>query len=137
MAIPSNANNFHGQINTSVDPRTGTASFGMLVASTLYDQGQGKRDLQLSYSGSASPLSPNLLGLGSHWSFNIGQEHPSTSEVSDHQTTDITLGDGHSFTMESNCNVQGKDYWYPLRHKLRDVTITVTSEDWTIAIAKK
>ena len=35
MDIPSNANNFHGQVNTSVNPRTGSASFGMLVASTL------------------------------------------------------------------------------------------------------
>ena len=95
-AMPSNANNFHGAM-ASVDPRTGSASFSMPVASVLYDQGQGKRDLMLSYAGGPSALGPDPLGLGSHWSFNVGTEVPSISEVAGHETTDITTGDGHSF----------------------------------------
>ncbi len=135
VAMPSNANNFHGEINASVDPRTGVASFSMPVASTLYDNGQGKRDLILSYSGSALPHGVNRLGLGTQWNFNVGQETPSTSEVSGHKTTDIITGDGHGFTMESDHNAQGETYWHPLRHKLGDVTITGQPGDWTISTA--
>ncbi len=134
-AMPSNAGNFHGAMNGAVDPRTGTASFSLLVASTLYDQGQGKRDLMLAYSGNPSPQGPNSLGLGSHWAFNVGVEQPSTSEVNGHKTTDITTGDGHSFTMESDRDSGGKIYWHPLRHKLGDVTITGMPGDWTISTA--
>ncbi len=134
-AMPSNASNFHGGVNSSVDPRTGSASVNFVVASTLYDQGQSKRDLVLSYSGSSSSHGPDHFGLGPHWTFNIGSEHSSTSEVSGHKTTDIITSDGHSFTMESDRNTQGKTYWHPLRHKLGDVIITGQPGDWTIAMA--
>ncbi len=135
MAIPSNADNFHGAMNASVDPRTGSASFSLPVATVLYDQGQGRRDLTLSYSGSPTPHGPDSLGLGPHWAFNIGTEHPSISEVAGHKTTNITTGDGHSFTMESDKNSQGDPYWHPLRHKLDDVKITGEPGNWTIAAA--
>ncbi len=134
-ALPSNANSFHGEANASVDPRTGSVSFGMVVASTLYDQGQSKRDLMLSYAGNSLAHGTGRLGLGSHWTFNVGTEHPSFSEVLGHKTTDITTGDGHSFTMVSDRNKQGQIYWHPLRHKLGDVTITGEPGDWTIATA--
>ncbi len=133
-AMPSNANNFHGQASASVDPRTGSASYSMPLASTMYDNGQGKRDLTISYSGGSSALGPDPLSLGSHWTFNVGKERQSASEVSDHQTTDITTSDGHSFTMVSDRNSQGGKYWHPLRHKLGDVTITGQPGDWTIAL---
>ena len=130
-AMPSNANNFHGTM-ASVDPRTGSTSFSMPVASVLYDQGQGRRDLTLSYAGGPSALGPDPLGLGSHWSFNVGTEVPSTSEVAGHETTDITTGDGHRFTMV-NAYKNGRTIWHPLRHKLGDVHITGQPGDWTIA----
>ena len=130
-AMPSNANNFHGAL-ASVDPRTGSASFSMAIASVLYDQGQGKRDLTLSYTGGPSAIGPDPLGLGSHWSFNVGTEVPSTSEVAGHETTDITTGDGHSFTMINEYE-NGRTSWHPLRHKLHDVAITGEPGDWTIA----
>ena len=130
-AMPSNANNFHGAM-ASVDPRTGSASFSMPVASVLYDEGHGKRDLTLSYAGGSSAIGPDPLGLGSHWSFNVGSEVPSTSEVAGHQTTDVSTGDGHSFTMV-NAYKNGRTIWHPLRHKLGDVSITGQPGDWTIA----
>ena len=130
-AMPSNANNFHGAM-ASVDPRTGSASFSMAVASVLYDQGQGKRDLTLSYTGGPSAIGPDPLGLGSHWTFDVGTEVPSTSDVDGHETTDITTGDGHSFTMV-NAYKNGRTIWHPLRHKLGDVHITGQPGDWTIA----
>ncbi len=134
-AMPSNANNFHGEASASVDPRTGSASYTMPLASTMYDNGQSKRDFTISYSGGSSALGPDPFSLGSHWTFNIGTEHQSTSEISDHQTTDITTSDGHSFTMVSDRNSQGGKYWHPLRHKLGDVTITGQPGDWTIAMS--
>ncbi len=134
-SLPSNANNFHGASDASVDPRTGSASFSLPVASTLFDNGQDKRNLVLSYSGGPAPHGSNFLGLGSHWSFNIGLEHVSASEVSGHKTIDLTTSDGHSFTMESDRNVQGHTVWHPLRHKLGDITITGNPGDWTIATA--
>ena len=130
-AMPSNANNFHGAM-ASVDPRTGSASFSIPVASVLYDQGQGKRDLTLSYTGGPSAIGPDPLGLGSHWTFDVGTEVPSTSEVAGHQTTDITTGDGHHFTMINEYK-NGRTIWHPLRHKLGDVHITGRPGDWTIA----
>ncbi len=133
VAMPSNANNFHGAFHSSVDPRTGTASLNMPVATTFYDHGQAKRSLILSYSGSPSPHGPDLLGLGAHWTFNVGTEHPSTSEVAGHKTTDLTTGDGHTLTMESDRNGQGQTYWHLLRHKLKDVTVSGEPGDWTIA----
>ncbi len=135
-AMPSNANNFHSSINTSVDPRTGSSSFGFTIASTLYDYGVTKRDLILSYAGGSSLKGPDPLDLGSHWSFNIGTEQPSTSEISGHKTDDISTGDGHSFTMISDHNSQGKIYWHPLRHKIKDVLITGEPGDWTITTAR-
>ena len=85
----------------------------MTLASTLYDLGQGKRDLTLSYSGGASAQGPDPLGLGPHWTFNIGTEHPSTSAIRGHKTTDITTGDGHSFTMESDLNTRERPSGIP------------------------
>ena len=133
-ALPSNANNFHGSMNASVNPRTGSASFSMAVASLLYDQGQGKWDLTLSYTGGLSAIGPNPLGIGSHWTFDVGTEGPSISEVDGHQTTDITTGDGHSFTMVSG-HESSRTLWHPLRHKLGDVSITGQPGDWTIAMS--
>ncbi len=134
-ALPTNATNFHGGMNASVDPRTGASSFTMPVATTLYDMGEGRRDLVLVYSGGNSASGSDYLGLGSHWTFNVGTEHPSTSEVAGHKTTDIVTGDGHSFTMVNDRNAQGHIYWHPLRHKLGDVHITGKPEDWTVATA--
>ncbi len=134
-ALPSNANNFHGAWNTSVNPRTGNATFTVTLASFLYDQSQGKQNLTLSYSGGVSAFGFNPLNIGSHWSFNVGTEHPSTSEIAGHETTDITTGDGHSFTMESMRNKDGKTIWHPLRHKLGDVIITGQPGNWTVAMA--
>ena len=134
-AMPSNADNFHGQVNASVNPRTGAASFSMKVASTIYDSGQGVRNLVLSYSGGYSAHGPDLLGLGPHWTFNIGTERPSVSEVAGRQTTDITTSDGHGFTMVSTHSSTGQKIWHLLRHKLGDVTITGQPGDWTIAMA--
>ncbi len=132
-AMPSNANNFHGAFNSSVNPRTGMPAVSIKLASTYYDNGQAKRDLTLAYSGSSSPSGRDPLGLGPNWSLNIGTEHPSSSEVAGHQTTDLTIGDGHGFTMESDRTSKGKVFWHPLRHKLKDVIITGTPGDWTIA----
>ncbi len=134
-AMPSNATNFHDAANASVDPRTGVASFGFTVASALYNLGQSRRELTLSYAGGTSARGPDTLGLGPHWSFNVGMETPSTSEVLGHKTTDITTGDGHSFTMVNDRDTERNSYWHPLRHKLGDVTITGEPGDWTIATA--
>ena len=54
--LPSNANNFHGKSNTSVDPRMGTASFNVVLASIFDGAYQMKRNLSLSYSGSGASL---------------------------------------------------------------------------------
>ncbi len=134
-AMPSNANNFHGEMNASVDPRTGSARYTITLASMLYNLGQARRELTLSYVSGSSATGPNSLNLGSHWTFNIGLEHPSISEISGHQTTDITMSDGHGFTMESDKNALGNTIWHPLRHKLGDVNITGEPGDWTIATA--
>ena len=134
-ALPSNANNFHGAWSAHVDPRTGNAAFTLTMASTLYNLGQSKRELTLSYTGSPSAKGPDSFDLGPHWSWNVGTEHPSTSEVAGHKTTDITTGDGHSFTMESDRNALGQTVWHPLRHKLGDVIITGRPGDWTISMA--
>ncbi len=134
-AMPSNANNFHGKMSASVDARTGSATYTTLVASMLFDQGQGRRELTLSYESGASAKGPNSLNLGSHWGFNIGLEHPSVSEVAGHKTTDIITSDGHSFTMVNEKNSKGLMSWHPLRHKLDDVTITGEPGNWTIATA--
>ena len=131
-ALSSNASNFHGAMNSTVDSRTGNASFSMAVASVLYNQGQARRDLSLSYTGGPSALGFNSLDLGPHWAFNIGVEHPSISEVYGHKTTDIITGDGHNFTMVSD-RYKGKNFWHPLRHKLKDVKITGKPGNWTIA----
>ncbi len=134
-ALPSNANNFHSAVDASVNPRTGSSAFSMPVASVLYDEGQGRRDLSLSYSGGSFEPGSDALGLGSNWTFNLGVEHPSTTEIAGHKTTDITTGDGHGFTMESVRNSDGKTVWRPLRHKLKDVVITGTPGNWLIAMA--
>ncbi len=134
-AMPSNANNFHGSINATVDSRTGKASFSMPVGSVLYDQGQSKRNLLLSYSSGSSALGSDPLDLGPHWSFNVGTEYPSSSEVAGHETTSINTGDGHSMTMESDRNESGQKFWHPMYHKLNDVHITGEPGDWIIATA--
>ncbi len=133
-ALPSNANNFHNNWNASVDSRTGNAYFTTTLASFLFDQGQGRRDLTLSYTGGPSALKSSPFGLGSHWSFNVGNEHPSSSEIAGHKTTEIITGDGHAFTMISVRNSQGKTIWQPLRHKLNDVKINGTPGNWVITM---
>ena len=134
-ALPSNANNFHGQWNASVNSRTGSSSFSFTMDNILYAQGQAKYSLILSYAGGASAGGPDLFGLGSHWSWNVGTEHPSTSEIAGHLTTDITTGDGHSFTMASDRDSNGNTIWHPLRHKLQDVLITGQPNNWTISMS--
>ena len=51
--LTSNANNFHGAWNASVNPRTGNASFSLIIANMLYDNGRAKHSLILSYNGSS------------------------------------------------------------------------------------
>ena len=134
-ALPSNANNFHGMWNASVDPRTGSSSFSLAMGNILYAQGQAKYSLSLSYVGGSSALGADFFGLGPHWSWNIGTEHASTSEVAGHLTRDINTGSGYSFTMESDRDKHGNTVWHPLRHKLKDVIITGKPEDWTISMS--
>ena len=134
-ALPSNAGNFHGAWNASVDPRTGNVLFSITMASALFNQGETKRDLKLSYTGGPSAGGADIFDLGSHWQWNIGQEHPAATEVAGHLTTGLTAGDGHSFTMVSDRGVHGKRFWHPLRHKLRDVKITGHPGDWIISEA--
>ena len=134
-ALVSNAENFHGAWNASVDPRTGNASFSFTVESILFNHGEGRHDLQLSYSGGSSARGPDPFDLGIHWQWNVGREYPSPSEIAGHLSTDIITGDGHRFTMVTDRNASGKTIWRPLRHKLGDVLITGHPGDWTIATA--
>ena len=133
--LASTAGNFHGAWNASVDPRTGNASFSLTVASVLYDNGNGRRDLTLSYSGGPSAMGRDTFTLGPHWSFNVGAEHISPYEVAGQRTTDIATGDGHRFTMVSDRNNQGESVWRPLHHKLGDVAFTGSDGNWTISKA--
>ena len=135
MALPSNANNFHGQLSANVDPRTGRSSFTTTLGSMLFDNGYARRELKLSYSASPSPSFANPLSTGSEWSFNVGTEHPSTTEVAGHRTTDITISDGHSFTMESERGSKGNAIWHLFRHKLNDVFVVGHPGDWTVSTA--
>ena len=131
--LVSNAGNFHGAWNASVDPRTGNAAFSLTVGSILYDGGQAKRDLILAYSGGPSAQGADTFGLGPHWGFNVGTEHISAAEVAGHKTTDIVTGDGHRFTMISDRNDQGNTTWRPLHHKLNDVVFSGTPGNWVIS----
>ena len=129
----SNATNFHGQWKSEVNPRTGSVSFSMTVNSILYDTGQGKWNLMLSYTGGMSKGGPNSFGLGSHWSWNVGKEVASPTEMEGHQTTEVILGDGHAFTMESTRNADGRTVWAPARHKLHDVLVTGVPGNWMVS----
>ena len=134
-SLTSTAGNFHGAWNASVDPRTGNASFSLTVGSVLYDNGQGKRDLTLSYSGSPSAGGRDTFSLGPHWGFNVGTEQVSPYEVAGHKTTTVATGDGHGFTMISDRNPRGKTVWSPLHHKLGDVVFTGEPGNWTVSKA--
>ena len=134
-ALPSNAGNFHGAWNASVDPRTGNVLFSVTVASALFNQGEAKRGLKLSYTGGPSAGGADTFDLGAHWQWNIGRENPAATEVAGHLTTGLTAGDGHSFTMVSDRGMHGHTLWHPLRHKLRDVKITGHPGDWIISEA--
>ena len=133
--LTSTAGNFHGAWNASVDPRTGNASFSLTVASVLYDNGNARRDLTLSYSGGPSAVGRDAFSLGPHWGFNVGTEQISASEVKGQRTTDIATGDGHRFTMVSDRNNLGKSVWRPLHHKLGDVAFTGGHGNWTVSKA--
>ena len=133
--LSSTAGNFHDAWNASVDPRTGNASFSLTVASVLYDNGNGRRDLTLSYSGGPSAGGRDTFSLGPHWGFNVGTEQASTYEVTGHKTTGVSTGDGHAFTMVSNRNNQGEARWRPLHHKLGDVNFTGNPGHWIISKA--
>ena len=132
-ALASTAGNFHGAWNASVDPRTGNASFSLTLASVLYDNGQAKRDLTLSYSGSPSAPGRDTFSLGPHWGFNVGTEQVSPYEVEGHKTTGIVTGDGHAFTMLSGRNNRGETIWRPLHHKLGDVVFAGKPDSWTVS----
>ena len=132
-ALASTAGNFHGAWNASVDPRTGSASFSLTLASVLYDNGRAKRDLTLSYSGGASAPGRDTFSLGPHWGFNVGTEQVSPYEVEGHKTTGIVTGDGHAFTMLSDRNNRGKTVWRPLHHKLGDVAFAGKPDSWTVS----
>ena len=134
-ALASTAGNFNGAWNASVDPRTGNASFSLTVASVLYDNGQAKRDLTLSYSGSPSARGRDTFSLGPHWGFNVGTEQVSPYEVEGHKTTGIVTGDGHAFTMRSDRNNRGETVWRPLHHKLGDVVFAGKPNSWTVSKA--
>ena len=133
VALPSNATNFHGGWNASVDSRTGSASFSITLGSFLFNHGQGRRDIKLFYSGSASPSNANPFGLGSEWAWNIGSEHLSTTEIHGHNTTDINLSDGHSFTLQSLRDSKAQTKWKLVRHKLQDVLIKGHRGSWVIS----
>ena len=133
--LTSTAGNFHGAWNASVDPRTGTASFSLTVASVLYDNAKAKRDLTLSYSGGASAQGRDTFALGPHWGFNVGTEHASLSEVEGHRTKDIATGYGHRFSMVSDRNNQGETVWRPLHHKLGDVVFAGGPGSWVVSKA--
>ena len=128
--LTSNANNFHEAWNASVDQRTGNASFSLTVASVLYDDGRGRRDLTLSYSGSPSAQSRDIFGLGPQWKFNVGTEGASSAIVPGRRTTDITTGDGHHFTMVRER--KGTTIWRPLHHKMDNVAFSGGPGDWHI-----
>ena len=132
--LSSTAGNFHGA-SASVDPRTGNASFSLTVASVLYDNGNGRRDLTLSYSGGPSANGRDTFSLGPHWGFNVGTEQASAYEVTGHKTTGMATGDGHAFTMVSDRNNQGEARWRPLHHKLGDVNFTGNPGHWIISKA--
>ena len=133
--LASTAGNFQGAWNASVDPRTGNASFSLTVASLLYDNGNSRRNLTLSYSGSASAQGRDAFALGPHWGFNVGTEQISSYEVAGHKTTSIATGSGHNFTMVSDRNHQGKTVWHPLHHKLGDVAFTGSPGNWIVSKA--
>ena len=132
--LSSTAGNFHGA-SASVDPRTGNASFSLTVASVLYDNGNGRRDLTLSYSGGPSANGRDTFSLGPHWGFNVGTEQASAYEVTGHKTTGMATGDGHAFTMVSDRNSQGEARWQPLHHKLGDVNFTGNPGHWIVSKA--
>ena len=131
--LTSNAYNFHGAWNASVNPRTGSASFSLIITNMLYDNGRAKHSLILSYNGSSFKGSSDSFGLGSNWSFNVGVEHPQSDEIMGHKKTNIITGDGHLFTMVTDRNQQGKTYWHPLWHKLGDVIFFGHPGDWIIS----
>ena len=131
--LVSNATNFHGQWKSEVNPRTGNVSFSMTTDSILYDTGQGKWNLMLSYTGGMSKGGPDSFGLGPHWSWNVGKEVASPTEIDGHQTTEVILGDGHALTMESTRNADGRTIWLPARHKLHDILVTGEPGNWTVS----
>ena len=133
--LTSTAGNFRSAWRASVDPRTGSTSFSLVIASVLYDAGLAKRDLILSYNGGHSAQGVDAFNLGSHWTFNIGTEHVSPYEVAGHRITDITTGGGYHFTMINDRNNQGKTIWHPLHHKLGDVAFTGAPGNWNVSMA--
>ena len=131
--LVSNATNFHGHWKSEVNPRTGNVGFSMTINSILYDMGQGKWNLMLSYAGGMSKGGPDSFGLGSHWSWNVGREVASPTEIDGHQTTQVILGDGHALTMKSTRNADGRTVWLPARHKLHDVLATGAPGNWIVS----
>ena len=132
--LVSTANNFNAW-SASVDPRTGNASFSLVVASVLYDGGRAKRELTLSYSGSPSAKGVDSFDLGPHWRFNTGMEQSSGYETVGHKASNLTTGDDHQFTMRSDRNSQGNTIWRPLHHKMDDVAFLGQPGHWVISKA--
>ena len=131
--IISNANNFHGNWHSDVNPRTGMPSFTMMIDDFLYNFGQDKKRLILSHTGTTFPERIDTFNLGSGWRWNIGVENPSSSRVYGHTATDIITGSGHVFTMISDHDTSGRVLWHPLRHKLQDVAIIGHPGNWLIS----
>ena len=113
-----------------VNPRTGSSSFSMTLGGFLFNAGFSRHNLKLSYVGTPLPFKNNPFDIGSEWTWNIGTEQISNTEIAGHKTTNINLSDGHSFTMESKKSITGETIWMPLRHKIKDVIITGKPNDW-------
>ena len=129
--LPSHADNFHGAWSTSVNPRTGKASFSINISTLLFNYSK-KRSLSLTYAGAHIPVTFDTFGLGSQWRWNVATEHESLSEIEGRETTDIITSSGQSLTMENEMDAAGILRWRPLRHKLKDVIVQGRPGDWTV-----
>lgn len=129
----SNAYNFHAPWTSNINPRTGQVQFSFPIDTMFYDTGLSSWTLQLSYTSSptATTAIPGF-SLGSDWSWSIGRELLSNSEINGHLTTKVSLGDGHSLVMESDRDQNGNVVWRPLRHKLKDIKVYGYPGDWVV-----
>ena len=108
----SNANNFKGGFQSSVDPRTGTLSCSINVARLDSNLGKGPLfALSLSYMSGATA---NIDGIAQGWSWNIAHYNRVTHA--------LTTSAGRTFLIKQRADGS----WGTVYHKLKDMIITGT-----------